>query len=155
LAEVLDASLWQYHQAGRRDGVIVEVPHGAGTRRNTRVVDGACVFLNRPGFDGGMGCALHLAAVAEGESPLEWKPSVCWQLPLRVDWSDRGDGGEVAVVRRWRRDDWGDEGDAMAWVCTEVPETYTGDRPVIDSLADELATITGEAVMVELRKRLT
>src|SRR5947199_24233 len=28
----------------------------------TRIVDGACVFLNRPGFPGGAGCAPHLTA---------------------------------------------------------------------------------------------
>ena len=31
----------------------------------TRVVDGACVFLNRPGFPGGSGCALHRMARAD------------------------------------------------------------------------------------------
>ena len=57
-------------------------------RTHTRVVDGACIFLNRPGFAGGEGCALHIAALACDESPTEWKPSVCWQLPLRVDWQE-------------------------------------------------------------------
>ena len=42
----------------------------------------------------------------------------------------------------------------MAWCCTEEAETYVGDRPVIDSLADELAAIAGDAVMVELRRRI-
>ena len=51
--------------------------------RNTRVVDGACIFLNRTGFAGGAGCALHLAAFDAGESPIDFKPSVCWQLPIR------------------------------------------------------------------------
>ena len=41
----------------------------------------------------------------------------------------------------------------MAWCCTEEEvETYVGDRPVIDSLADELAGIAGDEVMVELRR---
>jgi hypothetical protein len=56
---------------------------GDRERTHTRVVDGACIFLNRPGFAGGEGCALHIAALAFDESPTEWKPSVCWQLPLR------------------------------------------------------------------------
>ncbi len=54
----------------------------------TRVVDGACIFLNRPGFAGGAGCALHLEALRSGESPVDWKPSVCWQLPIKVDWDN-------------------------------------------------------------------
>ena len=49
----------------------------------TRLVDGACVFLNRPGFPGGTGCALHRMALREGLHPLLTKPDVCWQLPVR------------------------------------------------------------------------
>ncbi len=33
-----------------------------------------------------------------------------------------GNGVEVATVRRWTRADWGDEGDTMAWCCTEAHE---------------------------------
>ena len=128
---------------------------------NTRVVDGACIFLNRPGFVGGAGCALHLAAVAHGESPIDWKPSVCWQLPIHVDWDEPDAAShpasvvEVATVRRWSRADWGPDGDTMAWCCTEEPDAYVGDRPVIDTLSDELVAIVGEPVVVELRRRLT
>ena len=42
----------------------------------------------------------------------------------------------------------------MAWCCTEEDATYVGDRPVIDSLAAELATIAGDEVVVELRRRI-
>ena len=83
--------------------------------RTRKVVDGACIFLNRPGFAGGAGCALHLAALDAGESPIDWKPSVCWQLPIKVDWEPRADGSEVGHrapldagptgaprARRWR-----------------------------------------------------
>ena len=124
------------------------------TATNTRVVDGACVFLNRPGFAGGEGCALHLGAVEDGESPMDWKPSVCWQLPIRVDWEPLDGGRERATLRRWSRADWGDDGEAMAWCCTEGERAYVGDRPVIDSLADELAGVVGAEVLVELRRRL-
>ena len=68
--------------------------------------------------------------------PIDWKPSVCWQLPVRVDWVDLGDGREQATVRRWSRADWGDEGETMAWCCTEGDRAYVGDRPVVESLAD-------------------
>ena len=44
-----------------------------------------------PASRGGEGCALHLAALERGDSPTEWKPSVCWQLPLRVDWQEIDD----------------------------------------------------------------
>ena len=121
---------------------------------NTRVVDGACIFLNRPGFAGGAGCALHLGALAHGESPVEWKPSVCWQLPVHVDWEMRDDDVEIATVRAWQRRDWGEDGTTMAWCCTEEPEAYVGDRPVVASMAEELVAIVGEPVYVELRRRL-
>ena len=77
LAATLPAELWQHAAAVDADDVFSDA-----TRTNTKVVDGACIFLNRPGFEGGAGCALHLAAVRAGESPTDWKPSVCWQLPI-------------------------------------------------------------------------
>jgi hypothetical protein len=42
----------------------------------------------------------------------------------------------------------------MAWCCTEGDRAYGGDRPVVDSLAEELEAIAGHAVYVELRRRL-
>jgi hypothetical protein len=118
------------------------------------VVDGACIFLNRPGFEGDAGCALHLAALDADESPVDWKPSVCWQLPVKVDWEPAADGTEVATVRGWTRADWGDEGETMAWCCTEGTLAYQGDQPVVASLAEELEAVVGTEVYVELRRRL-
>jgi hypothetical protein len=43
---------------------------------------------------------LHLAAIEAAESPMEWKPSVRWQLPIKVDWEPPDDDREVATVRR-------------------------------------------------------
>lgn len=149
LAATLDAARFEHHQAASAGGVF-----GDPGRMSTRVVDGACIFLNRPGFAGGAGCALHLAAVDAGESPVDWKPSVCWQLPVRVDWVPGEGSSETATVRRWTRADWGDEGETMAWCCTEGERAYVGDRPVVESLAEELAAVTGTTVYVELRRRL-
>ncbi len=149
LAATLPVELWQFHD--RVDGFDV---FSDASRTNTKVVDGACIFLNRPGFAGGAGCALHLAAVDAGESPIDWKPSVCWQLPIRVDWQMQPDGIEHATVRRWSRADWGPEGQTMAWCCTEDDRALVGDRPVVESLGEEIAAITGQAVYVRLRERL-
>jgi hypothetical protein len=149
LAATLDPELFQHHSAVDIDDVFNDT-----TRTNTKVVDGACIFLNRPGFAGGEGCALHLAAQRAGESPTGWKPSVCWQLPIKVDWDVQPDGTEIATVRRWARRDWGDEGESMHWCCTEGPEAYVGPQSVVDSLADELIEVLGEPVYVELRRRL-
>jgi hypothetical protein len=149
LAATLDPEFFQFHQAIDGDDVFSD-----SARTNTKVVDGACIFLNRPGFDGGEGCALHIAAIRAGESPTAWKPSVCWQLPIKVDWEASTDGKETATLRRWERRDWGEDGDSMHWCCTEGPEAYIGDRMVVDSLADELTEVLGEPVYVELRRRL-
>ncbi|HEX3394670.1 MAG TPA: hypothetical protein VHS52_09090 [Acidimicrobiales bacterium] len=149
LAATLEPGRFEHHREARQGGIF-----GDDRRLSTRIVDGACIFLNRPGFEGGPGCALHLAAIDEGESPIHWKPSVCWQLPIRVDWEPADNGTEVATVRRWDRGDWGDEGESMAWCCTEEPEAFVGDRPVVESLGAELETIVGTEVHVELRRRL-
>jgi hypothetical protein len=149
-AAMIDPELFEFHDEAVTGGVFSDEK-----RNNTRVVDGACIFLNRPGFSAGAGCALHLAAVAAGESPQEWKPSVCWQLPVKVDWVQTSPTTEEATLRRWSRADWGDEGETMAWCCTEGDRAYVGDSAVIDSLAEELAEIVGEEVYVELRRRLT
>lgn len=149
LAATLDPSRFEYQGEAAEGGVFDDA-----TRSSTRVVDGACIFLNRPGFAGGTGCALHLAALDCGESPVDWKPSVCWQLPIKVDWELGRDGTEVATVRGWTRADWGAEGETMAWWCTEGTRAYVGDRPVVESMAEELTAIVGPEVFVELRGRL-
>src|SRR4051812_25435373 len=87
MAAMMPQDLFQHHGDAATGGIFRDE-----SRTSTRLVDDACIFLNRPGFDGGAGCALHLAALRAGESPIEWKPSVCWQLPIKVDWEDAPDG---------------------------------------------------------------
>ena len=149
LADTIDASRFEHRAQAREGGIFSD-----DRRVNTRVVDGACIFLNRPGFAGGAGCALHLAALDAGEPPTDWKPSVCWQVPIKVDWVMRPDDVEVATVRRWTRADWGADGEVMAWCCTEGDEAYVGSVPVIDSMAEEIELIVGAPVAVRLRSAL-
>ncbi len=148
-AALLEPGQFQHHADAAEGGVFADE-----RRLGTRIVDGACIFLNRPGFEGGAGCALHIAALEADEPPLEWKPSVCWQLPVKVDWDDDADGAETATVRGWTRADWNEDGDRMAWCCTEGVEAYVGDRPVVESLGEELEEMVGTTVYVELRRRL-
>ena len=148
-AALLRPAEFEHHAAASEGGVF-----GDDARQHTRVVDGACIFLNSPSFPGGAGCALHLAAERFGESPIEWKPSVCWQVPIHVDWSQRDQHTEAATVRGWTRADWGEQGETMAWCCTEQPEAYVGEAMVVDSLSEELTAIVGEPVFVELRRRI-
>ena len=148
-AATIPAHLFQFHAEANSGTVFADESYSA-----TRVVDDACIFHNRNGFAGGEGCALHLAAEYFDESPTDWKPSVCWQLPIKVDWEMRDDNVEVATVRRWSRADWGDHGTKMAWCCTEGTDAYVGETSVLDSLDDELSKIVGTEVFVQLRNRL-
>jgi hypothetical protein len=149
LAATLDPGRFEHHREAAAQGVFSD-----DSRGSTRVVDGACIFLNGPAFPGGAGCALHLAALDAGEAPRDWKPSVCWQLPIRVDWEPAGPGTEVATLRRWTRADWGHEGETMAWCCTEGERAYVGDGRVVDTLGAEIEELTGPAVYAELVRRL-
>jgi hypothetical protein len=152
LAAAIEPERFQHHA----DAADIEAGgiFADATRRSTRVIEGACIFFNRPGFAAGAGCALHLEALAIGESPLDWKPSVCWQLPIKVDWEPGEGDDEIATVRPWARADWGDEGETMAWCCTEGDLAYRGERPVVESLAAELTAVVGTEVYDELRRRL-
>ena len=145
LAMVLEPAMFQFHAEAHEGGVYAD-----DERTLTRVVDGACIFHNRPGFVGGEGCALHLAAAEAGESPTTWKPSVCWQLPLRVETTDDG----TKRLRHWARSDWDDDDSTIAWCCTEEPEPYLGETSVVHSLAEELTAMVGPEVYVEIRQRL-
>lgn len=122
----------------------------------TRVVDGACIFHNRPGFEGGVGCALHIAALEAGERPIDWKPDVCWQLPLRLEDETDEYGYVTSTIREWKRRDWGEGGEDFHWWCTETNEAFIGGVPVYQYLRDELIEMVGEKPykqLVELLER--
>ena len=145
LAMFLQPERFQFHAAADEGGIYADE-----ARTLTRVVDGACIFHNRPGFEGGEGCALHLAALDAGESPTDCKPSVCWQLPLRAETNPDGS----RVLRRWARSDWDDDEVTVSWVCTEEPEPFVADTTVVHSLANELTALVGPEVYVQIRDRL-
>lgn len=113
----------------------------------TRKVQGACVFLNRPDFPGGPGCALHRMALRTGRHPLEVKPDVCWQLPVRrtQDWVDRPDGTRVLVstIGEYDRRGWGPGGADLHWWCTSSPEAHVSAEPVWVSYGPELTALVG------------
>jgi len=112
----------------------------------TRLVDDACIFLNRPGFEGGAGCALHIAALESNARPLDWKPNVCWQVPMRLEHATDDTGHVVSQLREWKRRDWGDGGAEFHWWCTEAPEAFSHQQPVYQSLRDEIVELIGEDI---------
>lgn len=144
-AALLDADLFQHAEWAAVHGIFED-----DRRARTITVDGACVFLNRPDYPGGSGCALHLQALRDGDRPIDVKPSVCWQLPLVAEHADDG----TARLRRWGRDDRGPDGETMAWCCTEGDNAQVGSRSTADELADELQALVGPEVAVAIRARV-
>ena len=146
-AATLTPDQWQFHDVGHAgDGsldVLTTEPEGATV---TRQADGACLFLNRPGFASGAGCALHGAALARGQRPMDLKPDVCWQLPLRREDETDVTGHVTSVVCQWDRRQWGEGGLEFDWWCTEAPEAFSGRQAVYESMADELRELVGAAV---------
>ncbi len=131
-ADMLTEDDWQYAAVGRgKKGVVEKDDEG---QRKTRVVDGACVFLNRSGFAGGEGCSLHNLAGRIGKAPLEVKPDVCWQLPVRRSFEQvtRTDGTEILLISigEYDRRGWGPGGHDLDWYCSGSTDAHVAPEPV-------------------------
>jgi hypothetical protein len=151
LAATIPDERFQHAEAARERGGPVHQRGGVWT---THLVDGACIFLNRPGFGGGAGCALHVEAVHVGDRPADWKPQTCTRVPIRVEERDRSDGCTEVTVRAWQRADWGPGGATMAWWCTEAPEAFTAPTPLVERAEDELRRLMGDALYDQVRAAL-
>jgi len=159
-AATLEPQDWQYLAKGRtKAGKLRVFKVTADNETVTRQADGACIFLNRPGFAGGPGCALHAAALRQGKRPMDLKPDVCWQLPLRREDETDSTGHVTSTVRQWDRRHWGVGGADFHWWCTEAPEAFVGTQPVYRALRDELIALVGRRpyamVAAELERRVT
>ena len=119
--------------------------------RKTRVVEhegqSACIFHNRHDFATGAGCALHSLALEQGRNPLETKPDVCWQLPIRrtfrtVKRPDDTSYTEVSIGEYDRRG-WGPGGHDLDWYCSGNTEAHVGKEPVYVSNGPELVELMG------------
>jgi hypothetical protein len=146
-ARTLTLDDWQYASRAKRGGVVTTDAEGT---RTTRMVAGACIFLNRPGFPSGAGCALHQAALKRGVKPMDLKPEVCWQLPLRREDTTDDTGRVTSTITQWDRKHWGGGGEEFHWWCTEAPEAFTGSMPVYRAMSSELAAMVGDAVYYQL-----
>ena len=151
----LEPEHWQFHPENRTDarkGDWIETDDDGD--RKTAVHDGACIFLNRPGFEGGEGCALHGLALRQGRHPLETKPDVCWQLPIRrsfrdVELPDGTSYTEVSIGEYDRRG-WGPGGHDLDWYCSGNTEAHVGAEPVYVSNGPELVELMGRKAYDEL-----
>ncbi len=150
----LKKKTWQYAEQGRAGGWSVVDELDGEPARKTRTVDGACIFLNRPGFAGGEGCSLHALALREGLHPLETKPDVCWQLPVRRVSEEVERPDEVTVtlttIGEFDRRGWGPGGEDLHWWCTSSPDAHVGADPVVVSYGPELTELIGPAAYAEL-----
>ena len=145
---------WQHADVGRRLGISERDELEGEPAGRTRTVDGACVFLNRPGFAGGEGCALHALALRQGLHPLETKPDVCWQLPVRrtQEWVDLPDETRVlqTSLGEFDRRGWGPGGADLHWWCTSSPDAHVGVEPLYLSYGPEITALVGEEAYAEL-----
>ncbi|MER5889181.1 hypothetical protein ABT160_35600 [Streptomyces sp. NPDC001941] len=142
--ERLTPDLWQFHDVGTDSGWVQLDEDGD---RQTRRWKGSCIFQNRPGFAGGAGCSLHILALKEGKEPLETKPDVCWQLPVRrtYDWIERPDDTKVLQVSigEYDRRGWGPGGHDLHWWCTSATSAHGAGEPVYVTYRPELTELMG------------
>jgi hypothetical protein len=149
----LTPSNWQMHEAGTASRKAWIETDDDGERK-TAVVDGACVFLNRPGFEGGYGCALHAFALDNGLQPLETKPDVCWQLPIRRTFRDvelpDGTAYTEVTIGEYDRRGWGAGGHDLDWYCSGNTEAHIAPEPLYVTNEPELVELMGRAAYDEL-----
>jgi len=151
VAATLTPEEWQFiGEAPRRaDGSLAIAEDNDDGETVSVLADDACIFLNRPDFAGGAGCALHFAAVNRSQRPLDMKPNVCWQLPLRRE-DEEVDNDKldrvVSTIRQWDRQHWGEGGEEFHWWCTETADAFVGGVPVYVSMRDELIALTNRRV---------
>jgi hypothetical protein len=147
---------WQHYRRGFKNWTEMDTVDGETPARRTATQGegGPCVFLNDPDFPGGGGCALHGQALRDGVHPLEYKPDVCWQLPVRRDqeWRKRADGTQVLVstLGEFDRRGWGEGGHDLHWWCTSSPEAHVGDRLLYQEYEAELTALVGKSAYSRL-----
>jgi hypothetical protein len=145
---------WQFHPDRSGGSTTAWVETDEDGDRKTAVHEGACVFLNRPGFEGGAGCALHGLALRLGRHPLETKPDVCWQLPIRRTFRDvelpDGTAYTEVSIGEYDRRGWGPGGHDLDWYCSGNTEAHVGAEPVYVSNGPELVELMGRKAYDEL-----
>ena len=90
----------------------------------------------------------------QGRNPLETKPDVCWQLPIRRTFRnvERQDGTtytEVSIGEYDRRG-WGAGGHDLDWYCSGNTEAHVAAEPVYVTHEPELTELMGRPAYDEL-----
>ena len=125
---------WLHSETYEEDGVEY-------TDNKTQVVDpkddvSGCVFANRPDFKNGAGCALHAEALKRGENPMDWKPEICWHMPLDVDYHE---DANLHILRQyyWAKDEYD-------WFCAHDDSNWSSENPVYQTMSGELERLIGK-----------
>ena len=150
---------WQFHPGRKVTSTDwVEADEDGERKTLTIVHDGqqACVFHNRADFPAGSGCALHGLALKQGRNPLETKPDVCWQLPIRRQFRnvERQDGTSYTEVSigEYDRRGWGAGGHDLDWYCSGNTEAHVAVEPVYLTHEPELVELLGRGGYAELSR---
>ncbi|WP_341252815.1 hypothetical protein [Euzebya pacifica] len=156
MVDVLGPEYMQHYDRAVKKGIVATESDGA---ERTRKVDGACIFLNRTGWHRGAGCALHHYAMDRDAHFVDYKPEVCWLVPLRreivTDVADDGEERVTTTITSYDRGAWGEGGSDFDWWCTtDDDRAYGGSTPVYESMKRELTVMTSPKVYAELKAYL-
>ena len=154
----LDDEHWQFRPDRKKVRKSDWIEKDDEGERKTRTIEhdgqSACIFHNRADFHSGAGCALHGLALTQGREPLETKPDVCWQLPIRRTFRtvERQDGTSYTEVSigEYDRRGWGPGGHDLDWYCSGNTEAHVAVEPVYVTNAAELTELMGKAAYAEL-----
>ena len=148
---------WQFHPGRKvKKGDWLTKDEEGEPKTRTLEVDGqsACVFHDRTDFHAGAGCALHTLALDQGREPLETKPDVCWQLPIRrtfrtVERQDETSYTEITITEYDRRG-WGPGGHDLDWYCSGNTDAHVAPEPLYVTNEPELVALMGRPAYDEL-----
>ena len=90
--------------------------------------------------------ALHIGAMAAGERPLDWKPNVSWQVPLRLEHSTDENGHVTSRLREWKRRDWGEGGRSSTGGARNRPRRSSGRTRVPVVAQDDIVALVGAPI---------
>ena len=156
----LDDKHWQFRpdrgKVRKKDWIETDDEGERKTRTIEHDGQSACIFHNRADFHSGAGCALHGLALTQGREPLETKPDVCWQLPIRRTFRtvERQDGTSYTEVSigEYDRRGWGPGGHDLDWYCSGNTEAHVAVEPVYVTHEAELTELMGKAAYDELAR---
>ncbi len=115
-----------------------------------------CIFLNRPGFEGGAGCALHIAADDSRRTNDGLEAAGVLASPAAARTFQRRVRSCHVTTARVETPRLGNRGRRLRWWCTEEPEAFVGSEPLYRSARDEIVELIGAPIydqMVQLLER--